>query len=243
LSDSGSGGSAYDFENSRGINRAAYRVAGDSDTMSESSEDTFAEGPIDGEEDEQVDYNELFRQSRLHEMTTLFDTMMSLRRGGRGLQLDTPGNSNDNTPIALNTRLGPRHQASPAASFSTSAKDTPTSTHTEAAGGPRGGRRRSQTLQQRLFGTGGVGGVFRTEAAGDADATSVDTSSSSQRQRARSSQQPRLFGTGGFFRSSGTLATSAVPFTSGGGGGGGGGGHGGHGGDSNNDTDRRSANT
>ena len=47
-SDSGSGsGSAYDFENSRGINRAAYRVEGDSDTMSESSEDTFAEGPID----------------------------------------------------------------------------------------------------------------------------------------------------------------------------------------------------
>jgi NhaP-type Na+/H+ or K+/H+ antiporter len=191
--------SAYDFESGRGINREAYRVAGDSDTMSESSDGSYDdEGPIDGEEGEQVDYNELFRQSRLHEMTTLFDTMMSLRRAGRGLQLDTPGpgdNSNVNTPTLR------RNQSSPAGT-STSAKETPTSVHTEAMG-QRGGRRNVQTLHQRLFGTG-----VRTRTATSITVSRADQVSTAAdhvdertaRQRATTSE--RLFGSGGFFRSS-----------------------------------------
>merc|ERR1711968_32946 len=84
------------FQSDRGINRRAYQRPGESDTMSESSDSDSGssdDGPIDGEDDELVDYNELYGQSRLQEMTTLFDSMMELRRAGRGPHLDTTGDT------------------------------------------------------------------------------------------------------------------------------------------------------
>ena len=149
-------------------------MPGDSDTVSESSDsegDSSDEGPIDGEKGEEVDYNELFRQSRLVEMTTLFDTMMSIRRAGRGLQVDAP-DGGGSTPSLQ------RGHSSPAGTFSVSPTlsrinsspnpnhrgviESPTSAQTEA-----GGRRRSQTLQQRFFGASrGIFGRVPMDADG-----------------------------------------------------------------------------
>jgi hypothetical protein len=147
----------------------------DDDDCEEEEEDSD-DAPLggEGEEGEHVDYQELFRQSQLHDMSTLFDAVMRLRRAGRGLRLDTPSLFSPSTSLTGSATNATNANASSRATF--------------FGAGERGGVGASLDTSVTAASTGEEGGLHFNQAPG-----SVPTSTQTAGGRRRSASQQHQY--------------------------------------------------